>query len=95
MDEPSVAVNWAVHPVLERQSSPASLSCSPWLTSGRKEDEEMVENKKMGTGEIKYFNKNQEIHFCFEFLTGSHSFTRFWYYLCVRGLIRNLNAAVL
>lgn len=46
MDEPSVAVNWAVCPVLEHQSSPASLSCSPWLTSEGEEHKEMVENKK-------------------------------------------------
>lgn len=52
MDEPSVAVSWAARPVLGRQSSPAFLSCSPWLTSEREEDKEMVGNKKMG--EIKY-----------------------------------------
>lgn len=53
MDEPSVAVSWAARPVLVRQSSPAFLSCSPWLTSEREEDEETVGNKKK-TGEIKY-----------------------------------------
>lgn len=61
MNEPSVAVNWAARPVLERQSSPASLSCSPWLTSGREENEE--------TGKIKCFDENQET---FIFKSGSH-----------------------
>lgn len=61
MDELSVAVNWAPHPVLERQSSPASLSYSPWLTSER--TEEMVENKKMGIGKTKSFSKNQTATF--------------------------------
>ena len=56
MDEPTVAVNWAARPVLERQSSPASLSCSPWLTSGWEDDNEMVENRKMGA-EDKIFSR--------------------------------------
>lgn len=58
MDEPSVAVSWAAHPVLGRQSSPAFLSCSPWLTSEREDDKEMVGNKK--TGEIKHRDNDSQ-----------------------------------
>lgn len=60
-------MNWVVHPVLGRQSSPAFLSCSPWLTSGRKEDEEMVSIQKNANKFDKIFQK-EFARSCFFFI---------------------------
>lgn len=74
VDEPSVAVNWAVHPVLGRQNSPASLSCSPWLTS--EEEHEMVENKHVRSSILMRIERSR-----FVFTVDHIHLTWFWYHL--------------